>query len=97
MLKITTTLMIGPASMYAMQHDSGSPLRSSRRITTTMPHSHIGKTRPSRPPIITAGTTVFGRNLRDGLLRQELFEDAGDDRPEDDERHRLPQDGAEVG
>ena len=58
-LKITTTLMIGPASMYATQHDSGSPLRSSRRITTRMPHSHIGNTRPSSAPIITAGTVCY--------------------------------------
>ncbi len=62
-LKITTRLMIGPASMYAMQHESGSPLRRSRRITTTMPHSHIGKMSPKTAPIITDGRTCLGRNL----------------------------------
>jgi hypothetical protein len=62
-LQITTRLMIGPASMYAMQHDSGRPFRNSRRITTTIPHSHIGNTRPRTAPIITAGTTALGRNF----------------------------------
>lgn len=55
--------MIGPASMYAMQHESGSPLRNSRRITTTIPHSHIGNSKPRTAPIITAGTTDFGSSL----------------------------------
>src|SRR5262245_54071440 len=55
--------MIGPASMYAMQHDRGNPFRNSRRITTTMPHSHIGKIKPKSAPIITAGTTDCGRNF----------------------------------
>src|SRR6185437_14171933 len=45
-----------------MQHDSGNPLRRSRRITTTMPHSHIGKIRPSTAPIMTEGTTLLGKN-----------------------------------
>ena len=51
----TTTFKIGPASMYDTQLDSGKPLRKSRRMTTTMPHSHIGNTNPNRPPTITAG------------------------------------------
>ncbi len=45
---------------------------------------------------MTAGTTGLRQEFRDRLLRQELFENAGDDRAEDDERHRLPEDGGEV-
>ena len=44
-----------------MQLDSGNPFRNSRRMTTMIPHSHIGKIRPKSPPIITAGTTYDGK------------------------------------
>jgi len=55
-LAMTMGLIIGPASIYATQQDSGKPLRSSRRMIGTMPHSHIGKIKPSNAHIEIANS-----------------------------------------
>ena len=59
-----------------------------------MPHSHMGKTRPSRPPR-TMERARLGRRPRDQPLRHELLEIPREDRSKDDEGHRLVEDAGE--
>ena len=52
----------GAASRKATPTRNGSPLASSRRTTTTMPHSHTGSARPSAAPARAASTGWRGIN-----------------------------------
>ena len=41
--------------------ESGKPLRMNRRITTTLPHSQMGKIRPSKPLMAMEAKAFLGR------------------------------------
>src|SRR4029453_2428311 len=59
----TIGLTIGAPSMYAVALESGKPFRMNRRMLTTLPHSHIGKTKPSKPLKSVAAVGFFGITL----------------------------------
>ena len=61
MLTATMGLTTGEASRYVTAQETGRPFFIRRRMTGTTPHSHIGKTRPSRPLSSTAAPAFFGR------------------------------------
>src|SRR4051794_201553 len=46
--------------MYVTAQESGNPFRMNRRITITLPHSHIGNTSPSSPETRIAAVMFFG-------------------------------------
>ena len=67
-LNKTIGLMTGPAKRYATQLLRGKPLRSNLRMIGMIPHSHIGKTNPRKPPAKTPMAAFFGNILPKSLL-----------------------------
>jgi hypothetical protein len=59
-LKITMGFKTGAAKRKVTPADSGSPLRKSRRVSGTVPHSQMGKISPSKAPLNAAGKARRG-------------------------------------
>ena len=59
-LKMTIGFKTGAAKRKVTPADSGSPLRKSRRVSGTVPHSHMGKISPSNAPLNAAGKARRG-------------------------------------
>src|SRR5262249_44786772 len=85
-----------------MQQLNGNPLRKSRRMTGTIPHSHMGKIRPSsalRPMASTwlrgmkAATANAGGQQARGEQRAE---EDGNDGTQGDNRHGPGKGGGEA-
>src|ERR1700732_1487411 len=59
-LNATIGFTIGDASIKVTPHETGSPLLIKRRTTGTIPHSHTGKNKPSKPLANVARIPFFG-------------------------------------